>query len=154
MSKLSKICDAFISLPAPWHSNVLVKLMCQYGVLGYNRHCCAAAQVELAEWGCLDHRCSWQQLAAQLSAPTVTQRIAASAPSAILGVDWSSLPAYKAVAAALRTEHLPVPPFIYMNYRCCLSLYSHCSYTAQNLPVSVPASDGHELHVLFFLQLK
>ena len=77
----------------------------------------STAQVQLPEWGCLNHRCSWQELATQLSTETVVQRIAAFAPSAILGVDWSSLPAYKAIAAALHAHSLPVPCFIYMNYR-------------------------------------
>lgn len=46
------------------------------------------------------------------------QRVAAFSPSAILGVDWSSLPAYKAIAKGLIQRRLPVPPFVYMNYRC------------------------------------
>lgn len=95
---------------------------------------CAVSQVELPAWGSLDHHCSWQQLAAQLSAPAVIQHIASFAPSAILGVDWSSLPAYKAIAAALCAQHLPVPGYIYMNYRYEQKQPCLCNITLPQAP--------------------
>ena len=45
------------------------------------------------------------------------QQVADFEPSVILGVDWSSLPAYKAIAAALQAKGLRQLPYIYMNYR-------------------------------------
>lgn len=41
-------------------------------------------------------------------------------PSHVLGIDWSSLPAYQALQHALEIRSAPYPPFVYMNYRCAL----------------------------------
>lgn len=78
---------------------------------------CSLWQVELPVWDRLDHGSGWAELAEQAASPAVVQQVAAFGPSAILGVDWSSLPTYKALAAAFRASGLAVPPFVYMNYR-------------------------------------
>ncbi len=70
----------------------------------------------------MDHASGWAELAAQAASEAVVQEVATFQPSAILGVDWSSLPAYKALAAALQAKGLSVPPFIYMNYRYRVNL--------------------------------
>lgn len=78
---------------------------------------CSSWQVELPVWDRLDRGSGWAELAKQAASPAVVQQVAAFSPSAVLGVDWSSLPAYKALAAAFRASGLAVPPFVYMNYR-------------------------------------
>ena len=78
---------------------------------------CSSWQVELPVWDRLDRRSGWVELAEQAASPAVVQEVAAFGPSAVLGVDWSSLPTYKALAAALRASGLAVPCFVYMNYR-------------------------------------
>ena len=78
---------------------------------------CSLWQVELPVWDRLDRGSGWAELAEQAASPAVVQQVAAFGPSAILGVDWSSLPTYKALAAAFRASGLAVPPFVYMNYR-------------------------------------
>ena len=80
--------------------------------------CCSSCQVELPVWDRLDRASGWAELAAHSASDNIVQQIANFRPDAVLGVDWSSLPAFKALAAALQAKALPVPPYIYMNYRC------------------------------------
>ncbi len=68
-------------------------------------------------WGRLDRLSGWAELAEQAALDAVVEQVASFQPSAILGVDWSSLPAYKALATALQAKGLHVPPYVYMNYR-------------------------------------
>ncbi len=75
-------------------------------------------QVTVPVWGRLDRLSGWAELAEQAALDAVVEEVASFQPSAILGVDWSSLPAYKALATALQAKGLHVPPYIYMNYRC------------------------------------
>ena len=74
-------------------------------------------QVTVPVWGRLDRLCSWAELAEQSESDAVVEQVASFQPSAILGVDWSSLPVYKALSTALQAKGLHVPPYIYMNYR-------------------------------------
>jgi hypothetical protein len=89
--------------------------------------------VELPIWGQLDAGCAWREFAAGAAAPAVAHAVARFAPQAVLGVDWHSLAAYDALAAALAgtaagalaasdaaaaTAAAPaLAPFIFMNYR-------------------------------------
>lgn len=68
-------------------------------------------------WDRLDRGSGWAELAEKATSPEVVQQVAAFGPLAVMGVDWSSLPTYKALAAAFKASGLAVPPFIYMNYR-------------------------------------
>ena len=68
-------------------------------------------------WGRLDRLSGWAELAEQAASDAVVEQVASFQPSAILGVDWSSLPAYTALATALQSKRVHVPPYIYMNYR-------------------------------------
>ena len=89
---------------------------------------CSSWQVQLPIWDRLDQGSGWAELAKQAAAPEVVQQVAAFHPDAILGVDWSSLPAYKALAAAFTAHKLTVPPYIYMNYRCCCCCWCCCCW--------------------------
>ncbi|KAA6428956.1 MAG: hypothetical protein FRX49_01066 [Trebouxia sp. A1-2] len=77
-------------------------------------------EVTVPVWGRLDRLCSWAELAEQSESDAVVEQVASFQPSAILGVDWSSLPVYKALSTALQAKGLHVPPYIYMNYRVYL----------------------------------
>lgn len=77
-------------------------------------------QVEVPVWDRLDRASGWSALATQAASDSIVQHVAAFQAEAVLGVDWSSLPAYKALAAALHAKGFPVPPYIYMNYRVYL----------------------------------
>ena len=68
-------------------------------------------------WGRLDQLSGWAELAEQAASDAVVEQVAIFQPSAILGVDWSSLPAYQALSTALQAKGLDVPPYVYMNYR-------------------------------------
>ena len=68
-------------------------------------------------WGRLDRLSGWAELAKQAASDAVVEQVASCQPSAILGVDWSSLPAYQALSTALQARGLHVPPYVYMNYR-------------------------------------
>ena len=66
-------------------------------------------------WGRLDAGCGWREYAACAGVPTVAAQVAAFGAAAALGVDWHSVGAYDALAAALPAAALP--PFVYLNYR-------------------------------------
>lgn len=74
-------------------------------------------QVEVPVWERLDRASGWAELATQAASDSIVQHVASFQPCAVLGIDWSSLPAYKALAAALQYKGLHVPPYIFMNYR-------------------------------------
>ncbi len=74
-------------------------------------------QIELPHWGTLDRSCSWQAFAKGCRQPTIVQRIVDFRPDAVLGVDWSALPAFEALHASLVAEDMQLP-YVYMNYRC------------------------------------
>ncbi|KAI3425983.1 hypothetical protein D9Q98_007951 [Chlorella vulgaris] len=65
--------------------------------------------VELPVWGCLDTSCGWREYAAGAGS-TVAAEVAAFGAAAVLGVDWHSVGAYDALAAALPPGTLP--PFV------------------------------------------
>ena len=73
--------------------------------------------MEVPGWDRLDRASGWSELAAQAASDSVVQLVAAFQAEVVLGVDWSSLPAYNALATALQTKGFPVPPYVYMNYR-------------------------------------
>lgn len=79
--------------------------------------CCSWCQVEVPVWDRLDRSSGWAELAAHVATPAVMQQVVDFGPAAVLGVDWSSLPAFNALAAVLQAKGLHVPPYIYMNYR-------------------------------------
>lgn len=74
--------------------------------------------MEVPVWERLDRASGWAELATQAASDSIVQHVASFQPYAVLGIDWSSLPAYKALAAALQYKGLHVPPYIFMNYRC------------------------------------
>ena len=82
-------------------------------------------------WGRLDRLSGWAELAEHAASDAVVEQVASFEPSAILGVDWSSLPAYKALATALQAKELPVPPYFYMNYRYLF--VTHMTWTSKSL---------------------
>ena len=91
-----------------------------------------------ATWGRLDRHSGWRAFArAAGTSPDLTAAVAAFAPDVVLGVDWSSLPAWSALRATL-VDHLSrmdddaaadgsetggppagwvSPPFVYSNFR-------------------------------------
>ena len=73
-------------------------------------------QVELPTWGTLDRSCSWEAFAEACCQSEVAQQVLKFNPEAVLGVDWSSLPAFERLAASLATHGTRLP-YIYMNYR-------------------------------------
>ncbi|KAL0044261.1 hypothetical protein WJX82_007555 [Trebouxia sp. C0006] len=77
-------------------------------------------EVTVPVWGRLDQLSGWAELAEQAASDAVVEQVAIFQPSAILGVDWSSLPAYQALSTALQAKGLHVPPYVYMNYRVYL----------------------------------
>ena len=85
-------------------------------------------------WGRLDRLSGWAELAEQAASDAIVEQVASFQPSAILGVDWSSLPAYTALATALQSKGLHVPPYIYMNYRSLSILHMTWIY-AHRKPV-------------------
>ena len=78
-------------------------------------------QVELARWGTLDRSCAWAQFADGAGSVSAVAAAAQLGADAILGVDWTSFPAYQALSMGLRSQQAPVPPIIFMNYRCHLA---------------------------------
>lgn len=44
--------------------------------------------------------------------------VAAFGAAAVLGVDWTSLRAYENLSSGLSAAGTPVPPYVFMNYRC------------------------------------
>ena len=79
---------------------------------------CSGEQVELPTWGTLDRSCAWQAFADGSCQPEIVQRVLRFGPEAVLGVDWSSLPAFKALQGALGPQGMQLT-YIYLNYRCC-----------------------------------
>ncbi len=73
-------------------------------------------QIELATWGTLDRSCGWEAFAAGCSQPGIAERVREFRPDAVLGVDWSSLPAFEALKACLGPDHLNLT-YAYLNYR-------------------------------------
>lgn len=104
-------------------------------------------QVELARWGALDRGSAWAQFAAGAASASVVAAAAQLGADAVLGVDWTSFPAYQALANSLGSQQAPIPPFVFMNYRChpgvSLSncLYS-CWYRAMLQHVHVACMQG------------
>ena len=66
--------------------------------------------MEVPVWDRLDRASGWSELATQAASDSVVQHVAAFEAEAVLGVDWSSLPAYKALAAALHASIVPHTP--------------------------------------------
>ena len=83
-----------------------------------------ALPVPSSKWGCLDVHSPWREFAdAAGSSPDLVSAVRAFDPNVVLGVDWSSLPAWNALRAALEppTDRTSVPflppPFVYANFR-------------------------------------
>jgi hypothetical protein len=80
-------------------------------------------------WGRLDARSGWREFAkAARSNPELTAAVAAFKPDVVLGVDWSSLPAWQALQNTILQTPPPsnklqpplpplLPPFVYSNFR-------------------------------------
>jgi len=76
--------------------------------------------VPAATWGRLDASCGHAAFASAAAASReITRAIASHAPEVVLGVDWSSYPAWAALRDALPSSisQQPVPPFVYSNFR-------------------------------------
>ena len=71
----------------------------------------------LSSWGTLDRTSAWEEFASGAASSALARAVSQYKPSAVLGVDWSSLPAYKSLAAGLEQLEAQTPPYIYMNYR-------------------------------------
>lgn len=95
-------------------------------------------QVPLPVWNRLDSQSSWQAFAHACSQPHIVQAVVdfgygvgcrcvrtqqraitflPRRPAFVLGIDWSSLPPYQALQAALQAQGTRCAPFVYMNYR-------------------------------------
>ncbi|KAK9864462.1 hypothetical protein WJX84_004656 [Apatococcus fuscideae] len=96
------------------------------------------AEIELPHWGTLDRSCSWQAFAKGCRQPTIVQRIVDFRPDAVLGVDWSALPAFEALHASLVAEDMQLP-YVYMNYRV---------YARTALPADAEWMKGMELRAM------
>lgn len=83
-----------------------------------------ALPVPSSKWGRLDVHSPWRAFAdAAGASPDLVSAVRAFDPNVVLGVDWSSLPAWNALRAALdpppdRTfDPFHPPPFVYANFR-------------------------------------
>ncbi|CAL8468103.1 g7642 [Coccomyxa elongata] len=74
-------------------------------------------QVELSVWGSLDRSSAWQAFAEGAGSEEVVSAVARFQAGAVLGVDWTSLQAYKNLSAGLQRSAALVPPYVFMNYR-------------------------------------
>ena len=74
--------------------------------------------MELTRWGTLDRSSAWEQFAQGAASAGVGPAAAQLRADAVLGVDWTSFPAYQALSQGLRSQQAVVPPFVFMNYRC------------------------------------
>ena len=72
-------------------------------------------------WGRLDHKSGWREFArAAGSNPSLADTIVSSfKPDVVLGVDWSSLPAWEALKPSFTSVSVspPPPPYVYSNFR-------------------------------------
>lgn len=67
----------------------------------------------VSSWGRLDVTAPWQEYAAGAATPEALEAVRSFAPEVVLGVDWSALPAYRALKPALEAD----TTFVYLNYR-------------------------------------
>jgi hypothetical protein len=74
-------------------------------------------QVPVSSWGRLCAAAPYAEFAAGGASPEVASAVAAFAPDVAMGVDWSSLPLYRALAQQLAQQRAAVPPLTYLNYR-------------------------------------
>ncbi|KAL6760301.1 hypothetical protein V8C86DRAFT_1129576 [Haematococcus lacustris] len=77
----------------------------------------AQSQVPVASesWGRLDSRAPWEQFARGAAAPEVVAAVADFNPQLAFVVDWSALPAWRALRQQLAGG--AVPPMVWLNYR-------------------------------------
>lgn len=72
-----------------------------------------------SRWGRLDAHAPWQDFASGVGQASVSLRIEEFAPEVVLGVDWTSYPAYlelkRHFAAAEGARGLA--PYVFLNYR-------------------------------------
>jgi hypothetical protein len=74
--------------------------------------------VPLDMWQRLDRSSGWAQLAAGCATPSAVAAVTSFAPHAALLVDWTAIPAWLALKAALAAASpAPSPPSIYLNFR-------------------------------------
>lgn len=74
-------------------------------------------QVRLPKWGSLDASSAWQDFTDCCSQLDLVKRVAHFAPKAVLGVDWTSFQPYRNLQSGLDSLGLPVPPYVFLNYR-------------------------------------
>jgi hypothetical protein len=63
----------------------------------------------VSSWGRLDAHAPWKEYAAGCSAPDVVEAVQRFKPDVVLGVDWTSLPAYEALMVRQRCA----PPAVF-----------------------------------------
>eukprot|EP00884_Botryococcus_braunii_P006373 jgi/Botrbrau1/15737/Bobra.4_1s0105.1 len=76
-------------------------------------------EVPLSRWGTLDRNSAWDEFAQKASTVSIAQKVTDFNPQAVLGVDWTSLPCYRALVAACQSLRVPLP-YVYLNYRVYL----------------------------------
>ncbi|KAG1669501.1 hypothetical protein FOA52_015668 [Chlamydomonas sp. UWO 241] len=74
-------------------------------------------EVPVSSWGRLCAAAPYAEFATGGASPEVATAVAAFAPDVAMGVDWSSLPLYRALAQQLAQQQAAVPPLVYLNYR-------------------------------------
>lgn len=73
-------------------------------------------------WGSLDRSSAWQAFAEGAgSSEAVVSAVARFQAAAVLGVDWTSLQAYRNLSAGLQRYAAVTPPYVFMNYRFVFS---------------------------------
>lgn len=87
-------------------------------------------QVELPVWGSLDRSSAWQAFAEGAGSEAVVSAVARFQAGAVLGVDWTSLQAYKDLSAGLQRSAAIVPPYVFMNYRSVFTCTIHKLYVS------------------------
>lgn len=75
-------------------------------------------QIPLTRWGTLDRTSGWEEFAEGASATSITDKVLEFKPEVVLGVDWTSLACYRALAATLAARSSAAVPYVYLNYRC------------------------------------
>ncbi|BDA42205.1 hypothetical protein COCOBI_03-0920 [Coccomyxa sp. Obi] len=74
-------------------------------------------EVELPVWGSLDRSSAWEAFAEGAGSEAVVSAVARFQANAVLGVDWTSLQAYKYLSTGLQHSAALIPPYVFMNYR-------------------------------------
>ena len=78
-------------------------------------------KVELPVWDSLGRSSAYKAFAEGAGIEAVVSAVARFEAGAVLGVDWTSFQAYRALSAGLQQLAASVPPYVFMNYRSILT---------------------------------